>query len=376
MLEKTYLFEARTNGYHNYRVPGILCTQRGVILATAEARRDTGGDWGDNDILLRRSLDGGQNWEPPQRVVSHESYGPGPISNFVMIADRSSTKQSGTVHALYCHAYARVFYLHSADDGASFSEPVEITQSLEPFRERYAWRVIATGPGHGIQLASGRLLVPIWMSTGEGAEFGAGKLGHRPSDVASIYSDDGGNTWLCGETVVYHGERIKNPSESVAVELSDGRVLFNIRTESTTNRRLIATSPDGAREWRIEKWDESLREPVCMGSILRLSQPSAQGVPYIIFANPDNLENKLTPPGRALAHDRKRLTVKLSPDDCESWAVSRVLEPGPSGYSDLAQAQDGTILCIYEDGMVDRMTDTRYVTVARFDMDWLRDGET
>jgi sialidase-1 len=98
-----------------------------------------------------------------------------------------------------------------------------------------------------------------------------------------------------------------------------------------------------------------------MASILQLKEKGAEGRKLIIFVNPDNLEN-----------DRKRLTVKLSADDCESWSVSRVLEAGPSGYSDLAQGPDGTILCIHEDQIVDRMCDDRYITVRRFDLDWIR----
>ncbi len=372
MIDKTVLFEARAAGYHNYRVPGIVCTQSGVIIASVEARRQSGGDWSDNDILLRRSGDGGDSWLPRQLVVAQADYGDGPISNFVMIADAN-----GTLHALFCHNYARVFRMRSNDDGLTFSQPVEITADLEPLRQRYPWRVIATGPGHGIQLATGRLVVPIWMSSGETGEFGAGKLGHRPSDVASIYSDDHGLTWRCGETVVAdgqvaYGETIRNPSETVPIELSDGHVLFNIRSESTPHRRLIAVSPDGATDWQIQGWDETLLEPVCMGSIVRVDIDSATGVRPILFANPDNLENELTSGRGHLSHDRKRLTVKLSGDDGRTWLASRVVEAGPSGYSDMASTADGTILCIYEDGMLDGMTDTRFVTVARFDLAWLR----
>ena len=69
-MNKVHLFEARTGGYTNYRVPGILCTRNGIILASVEARRDSGGDWSDNDILVRRSLDGGESWQPPQLVVA------------------------------------------------------------------------------------------------------------------------------------------------------------------------------------------------------------------------------------------------------------------------------------------------------------------
>ena len=185
----------------------------------------------------------------------------------------------------------------------------------------FSWRAGACSCRSGCQPANG-------------SEFGAGKLGHRPSDVASIYSDDDGRTWQCGETVVADGDKvddvtIRNPSETVPVELSDGHVLFNIRSESAPNRRLIAVSPDGARDWRIRGWDEALLEPVCMGSIVRVGDA-------VVFANPDNLENELIQGDGHLAHDRKRLTVKLSEDECRTWTASRVLEAGPSGYSDLA----------------------------------------
>ena len=370
MLQKVDLFEARTDGYWNYRVPGILCTTNGVVLATAEARRGSGGDWDGNDIVLRRSLDGGLTWEPPTVVIGCERYGPGPVSNFVMIDDRTD----GTVHVLYCHNYARVFCLRSTDDGETFSVPVEVTASLLAFREQYPWRVIATGPGHGIQLQEGdyrgRLVVPVWMSDGGGTEFGPGKLGHRPSEVASIYSDDRGQTWRCGDFVAHTDDRVVHPSETIPVELQDGRVLFNIRSESPQNRRLTAISADGAHGWSVPQFDKALLEPVCMASIIKLEhQGTGQNV--ILFANPDNLENELIPSGGNLAHDRKRLTVKMSTDEGQSWPASRVLEAGPSGYSDLAETLDGTVLCVYECGMIERMTDTRSITVARFDLAWV-----
>lgn len=371
MLEKANVFEARTNGYWSFRVPGMVCTPRGVVLVSAEARRGKGGDWDDNDILLRRSLDGGKSWQAPQRVVSQAQYGPGPVGNFVMIVDRDRKM----VHALYCHNHSSFFYVRSVNDGESFSAPVAITESMAAFRERYKMRVLAFGPGHGIQLENGRLVVPVWMSNGEGTEFGAGKLGHRPSEVACIYSDDHGQTWHCGDTVIRTDARFRNPSETIAVQLSDGRVLFNIRSEGSENRRLIAISDDGAHGWSEPRFDDALVEPVCMASILKLETKSPQGVNYILFANPDNLENELSPPGKNLAHDRKRLTVRLSLDDCQTWPMARILEAGPSAYSDLAATPDGTILCVYENGMIEHMTDTRSVTVARFDLDWVMQGQ-
>lgn len=370
MLEKHNIFEARTGGYWNYRVPGIICTQRGTVLVTAEARTGKGGDWDDNDIVLRRSVDGGRTWLPPQRLVRQQAYGPGPVGNFVMIVDQ----QADCIHALFCHSHSRFFTLRSDDEGATFSEPVEITESMQAFRQRYDMRVLAFGPGHGLQLANGRLIVPVWMSNGAGKEFGPGKLGHRPSEVACIYSDDHGQSWHCGDTVIRTDEQFHNPSETVAVQLNDGRVLFNIRSEGKENRRLISISEDGAFGWSQPRFDPALLEPVCMASILKVQTRSPQGLHYILFANPDNLENALVQPNVHQSHDRKRLTVKLSGDDCQTWPVSSVLEAGPAGYSDLAETPDGTILCVYENGMVDRMSDPHYLTVARFDLAWLLHG--
>ncbi len=294
MPSKQNLFEARTHGYKTFRIPGLAVTSGGVVLATVEARPGGGGDYSPNDLLLRRSADGGTTFDPFVKLVDHATYGAGPASNLVMIPD----PDGGTEHAVFCHDYARVFAMRSADDGASFSDPVEITPVLEEFRREYSWRVVATGPGHGLRLRNGRLVVPVWMSDGSGTEFGPKHRGHRPSVVASIHSDDGGASWQRGEIVCRHGQQVegqtlRNPSETVAVERIDGGVMFNVRSESMNNRRLIAVSPDGAGDWRVRGFDEALREPVCMASLIRHSWPR-QGEPgRILFANPDTLDKEM-----------------------------------------------------------------------------------
>jgi sialidase-1 len=374
-LEKTDIFTARTGGYHHYRVPGIVVTAKGTILAYSEARKSSG-DWSDNDILLRRSTDGGRTWSEPAvladgagfegfntaaaRFRKGDNAGAVTCSNAVMIVDADGR----TVHCLYCIEYARCFYTRSTDDGLTFSAPVEITAAFEPFRPEYDWKVLATGPGHGIQLRSGRLLVPVWLSTGEGGG------GHRPSCVSTIYSDDGGATWNRGRIVAGHPELV-NPSETLPLELADGRVMLNIRNESPERRRAVSFSLDGATGWTKPVFDDELYEPVCMASLVRLSLAADGGRNRIVFANPDS---RAIPEDVVARRGRQNVTVKLSCDEGDTWPAQKVLDAGPSGYTDLAIGPDGTIYCIYERGAADPKQgafDPAAVCVARFNAEWI-----
>jgi Neuraminidase (sialidase) len=270
-LEKTSLFRARTGGYELYRIPGIVVTQKGTVLAYCEARKSASGDWGTIDILMRRSTDGGRTWSPVRKIVlppkkvqknpvaiAQNIGKPGEVTvnNPVAIVDH----KTGIIHFLYCIEYARCYYMRSDDDGLTFSKSVDITPTFDAFRSEYDWKVLATGPGHGIQLDNGRLLVPVWLSTGTGGH------AHRPSCVSTIFSDDQGKTWQRGEIVVGHPP-LKNPSETVAVQLVDGRVMLNIRHESTPHFRAVAFSNDGVSGWSKLKFDRALPEPfICESS--------------------------------------------------------------------------------------------------------------
>ena len=370
MIKKQDLFQARKDGYYVYRIPGIVITKNDIILVTTEARKGTGGDWENIDILMRRSLDFGNSFEERKLIVNHKDFGDGPIHNFVMISDMIK----GKIIALFCHNYSRIFKIYSKDDGLTFSEPEEITSIFNKFNNLYQWKVCATGPGHSLQLKNGRMIVPVWLSDGTGKEMGEGNLGHRPSIVSSIYSDDGGITWEVGEIVCKNNDIIKeelliNPSETVAVELSNSKVMFNIRSESETERRLVAISPDGISNWEIIGFDDSLLEPVCMASMLNINNKSNFNKKEIIFVNPDNLDNEMIPEGFNLRHDRKRLTIKYSDDDGLTWRKSKIIEHGPSGYSDLAQLSTGEIFCLYECGIVTKMCDDKYLRLAKFNLD-------
>lgn len=353
-FEKIDVFTARTHGFYTYRIPTIVATQKGTILAFAEARVDNTSDWAEMSIVMRKSLDNGKTWGPMIKVASNEKE---TTHNMVVIVP----DDSDIIHFLYCLGYKRVFYMESKDDGKSFSKPKEITQIFEEFKPDFKYRVIATGPGHGIQLTNGRLIVPVWL---------AKKHIHRPSIVSVIYSDDRGKTWKRGEVIL--GE-LKNPSETLAVQLSDGSVLLNIRNESEISRRAISISKDGISNWSEPVFDDALLEPVCFGSIIRLTSQKKEDKNRIIFVNPDSIEGE--PTELFNLRTRQNLTVKLSYDECKTWSVSKSIEPGSSGYADLAVGKDYTIYCLYERVCpIEKDFDTTAMTIARFNLEWLTDN--
>jgi sialidase-1 len=371
------LFEEGKLGYDTFRIPGLAVTSRGTLLAYAEARKTGRGDWGAIDIMLRRSEDGGSTWSEPVVLSNMDiaidknpmalAQGLGSqdgttFNNPVAIADHKSS----TVHFLFCAEYMRAFYMRSDDDGKTFSAPVEITAAFDGFRPEYDWKVLATGPGHGIQLKNGRLLVPVWLSTGTGGH------AHRPSVVGTIYSDDQGATWQRGEIAIPDNEDTVNPSETVAVQLADGSVMLNARTESKRNRRVVTVSPDGATNWSEPRYQEELAEPICFGSITRLSGAGDGQPNRLLFVNPDSLlrGGDEGEPGRS--RDRRNLTVYLSEDDGATWPVKRVLEPGWSGYADINVSPDGQIHVFYERGEKgDDRFRSAYLTLASFPAGWL-----
>lgn len=249
----------------------------------------------------------------------------------------------------------------------TFTRPVEITQTFEAFRPRYNWRVLATGPAHGIQLKTGRLVVPVWLSLGETGN------GHGPSVTSVIYSDDHGRTWRAGDIIGLDTPDLISPNETVVVQLNDGRTLLNMRSPSKANRRAITTSKDGATGWSKPVFHDELIEPICMASLVRYSAKPSR----LLFVNPNNLTRADGKEAPGVGRDRKNVSVRLSSDEGRTWPVVKTLEPGPSGYSDIAVGKDGTILCFYESNSPERgNVYNAQLTLARFKLDWLTDAKT
>lgn len=320
--EQNAVFVGGEGGYHTYRIPALMVSAKGTVLAFCEGRRNSGSDAGDIDLLLKRSLDGGATWGAAQVVWKEE--GDVTIGNPCPVQDSST----GRIFLAFCRNNDRVFMMSSDDDGVTWAAPTEITQAVKPA----GWTWYATGPVHGIQLANGRLLMPC---------------DHRLEDNKImyshvIYSDDHGATWRLG------GLLTANTDECTAAELADGSVYLNMRSYEGKNRRAVARSTDGGATWSAVTLDESLVEPVCQASVLRYQD-------RLLFSNPAN-------------EKRVRMTVRVSGDDGRTWSAGKVLHEGPSAYSDLAALADGTLLCLYERGEKNAY---ETITLARFAVEWL-----
>ncbi len=324
--EHVPLFVSGEGGYHTYRIPAIVVNSRGVVLAFCEGRKSSARDDGDIDLLVRRSLDGGRTWQAVQ--VVHEEGGDRPITigNPCPIA-----AADGTVELLFCRDNRQAFCTQTTDDGRTFAKPLEITESLRRFE--FSFARLGTGPGHGIQTAAGRLLAPLWLNDKIGKDYRSGMA----------YSDDGGTTWKAGGLVP---AGVQGLNECSVAELPGGKLLLNMRNRQA-KCRAVATSDDGGLRLSVPQLAEELVDPQCQGALLRLpgSDPAR-----LLFSN-------------AADSKRLRLTVRLSADEGRTWSAGQVLHTGPSAYSDLAVAADGTILCVYERG---RKSPYEQIALARW----------
>ena len=205
--------------------------------------------------------------------------------------------------------------LRSEDDGATWSAPRDISAQVR--RPNFGW--YATGPGHGLQLRDGRMIVPCNHSEGP-----------NPEDTRShvIYSDDGGETWAIG------GELPGKTDECIAAELPDGSIYLNMRNNLGAKQRAVAISTDRGLSFGALTLDATLVEPVCQGSALSVSRGKDH---FLLFSNPASVK-------------RENMTLRLSRDAGKTWPASTVLWAGPSAYSDLAKLPGGEIACLYERG--------------------------
>ena len=345
----TDVFVAGDGGYHTYRIPALITSKKGTLLAFCEGRKTGRSDHGDLDMLLRRSTDGGQTWRPVQLVYEEGGAKKTTIGNPCPVIDQ----KTGRICLPFCRNNDDVLVTYSDDDGLTWSAPKSITADVK----KPDWGWYATGPGVGIQLTNGkhkgRLVIPCdHRETIDGRGV---KLSHV------FYSDDGGKSWKLGGSVERHTD------ECQVVELADGTLMINMRNywgrdgkeQKKDKKRAVALSHDGGISWQSFRFDKTLIEPICQASFIRYSVKGKTANVSLLFSNP------------ASTSTRHRLTVRLSRDEGKTWPVSRLLHEGPSAYSCLTVLADGNVGCLYEAGKKNAYETIRF---ARFSLDWIDAG--
>lgn len=339
------VFQSGTAGYHTFRIPAVVRTRGGALLAFAEGRRGGAGDAGDIDLVLRRSTDGGRTWGPLRTVGDN---GPNTFGNPAPVVDPRtgrvvllSTHNAGTATEQQIlrgevppEASRRVFVQHSDDDGVSWSAPAEVTATAK----RADWRWYATGPGHAIALRrgphAGRLVVPANHSAAPPA--GSSDTGAEPKYYGAhlLISDDGGATWRIGAEDSTPDGWV-NANESTVAQLPDGRLYVNTRDQNgaAEGSRAATYSHDGGDSYEAP----FAPRPDIVGPVVQGSTLQVDGGPLLLSLPGD--------PGA-----RRDLTVRASADGGRTWPRTILVAEGPAAYSDLVALNGRTVGLLYENG--------------------------
>lgn len=359
------------DGVHTSRIPGLATSKKGTLLAIYDARYESSRDLqGHMDICLNRSTDGGQTWQPMQVVLDMKEWG-GLAEKYNGVSDANILVDENTgdiyVAGLWMHGVlddktgkwvpgmtkdstrwmhqwrgkgsqpgfdvketSQFLIAKSTNDGLSWGAPINITSRTK----RKEWWLYAPAPGHGITLKDGTLVFPTQ---------GRNKEGHAFSNIT--WSKDGGKNWTVSNPA------FENVTECMAVQLSDGSIMLNMRDNRNRgnrveNGRRICITSDLGQTWTEHSTSrKALIEPTCMASIHKHTyRQDEKEKSILLFVNPESYS------------ERNRITLKVSYDDGNTWPDDKKIvldEYKGRGYSCITSVNENTIGILYESSQAD-----------------------
>ena len=331
-------------GFKCHRIPALTTATNGWIIAAWDGRPETCQDAPQaNSIVYRISKDGGKSWTPIQTALAGT-----PGATKVGFSDPSFVvdRTTGTIFLFSVKSFdaglfqsqlgtdpnaRNILHAHvveSHDNGQTWVNPRTITDQVTAGYEGQ-WFTRFASSGEGIQLRygahAGRLI----------QQYAVANSGSTSLMAVSVYSDDHGATWKPG------APSEGSADENKVVELSDGRLLLNSRTQGTAGQRLEAISYDGGQTWGPFRHNWDLTDPRNNASIIRAYPNAPQGsarARVLLFSNADS------------SSARANGTIRVSYDDGFTWNEGKVFESGDMAYSTLHALNDGTWGLLYETG--------------------------
>lgn len=346
------VFTSGTEGHKSYRIPAIINLPGSEILAFAEGRVNNAGDFGDINIVLKRSNDKGKTWSALQTIVDAATLQAGNPAPIVDVTDplypqgriflfyNTGNNHEGEVRK--GKGLREVWYKTSTDGGITWGEAVNITTQVHRPKQLSTnsaynfsedWRSYANTPGHAMQFQNGKYKGRIFIAANHSA--GEPQKQAMDYDAHGFYTDDHGKTFQLGTNL-----NIPGSNESTAAELSNGKLMMNSRNQKGDIRaRIVAISSDGGATWDTTYFDKNLPDPVCEASILTIGKKKGKNI--LAFCN---------------AADEKRrdnLTLRISFNDGRSWKKSFVLDKDEnmkdnSAYSDIVKISGKEVGVLYE----------------------------
>ena len=329
------------DGAKAFRIPGLVTTNSGALIAVYDIRWKGWGDLpGDVDVGMLRSTDRGQTWEP-QRIImdmggdGDEKWLADGVGDPAILVDR----ETNTIFVLATWSHGnrawngsgpgtspedtgQLMLVSSSDDGVTWSQPRNLTEEVKD----PSWSYLLQGPGRGITMGDGTLVFPaqFQLSPDEG----------RVPHSSVLLSRDHGATWTVGAAAK------SNTTEAAVVETQDGVLMLNMR-DNRGGSRSVYTSSDPSKGWTVHATSRAaLVEPVCMASLIHVGREvTGKADGRLIFSNP-NVDRG----------PRRRMALQLSTDFGATWSKrALVLDDGASaGYSCLTMIDAETVGILYE----------------------------
>lgn len=330
------------DGVFLYRIPGLVKTHAGTLIACYGARWKKGKDVpNDVSVCVSRSRDGGRTWGPMQVVMDMGEWGGATRENngvddpCLLLDDATgellifagwrhvgapTPAQVQTLKGGYDPtALSQMLLSRSTDDGLTWSAP----ENLSPALKDPSWISMIPGPGIGITLSDGTLAVPIQFEEADGI----------PS-ASIITSRDNGATWQRGQ-----GRIKRRVNEAQIAETEPGTIMINARDRSISGRRAVYTTTDLGDHWTRHATDSTLAECFCQASLyMAKAADNCLGRDLLLFCNCNHNPRQ-----------RRDMTVRLSLDGGLTWPCALLLDHYHGmGYSCMTLLDPETLGIFYE----------------------------